>query len=132
MNYRVKCAACGEVLNVGAACSCPKCGAAVTPEQPGMLKLYRMGNFVGVAVGFGIYLNDRPMGHIGNKETVCIPLPYGNYKLHMTAGMSRKCRDLEFTVSPEDPYICAKVHLKMGFISNTVVPERVAPSEMPE
>lgn len=130
--FRVKCPGCGEVKDILSSGSCPKCGAMLNVNQPGMLKIYRMGNFVGSAVGYGIYLNDQPCGHIGDRQTVMIPLPYGTYKLHMTAGMTRRCSDLTFTVSPEDRLICVKVHLRMGFIQNTLVPERVDPGTMPE
>ena len=133
MTYRIKCASCGAVMNVNESGKCAKCGADVNIDQPGMLKVYRMGNVVGVAVGFGLYLNDQPIGHIGNKETVCIPLPYGTYKLHCrSAGMSKKCKDITFTLSPEETLVCAKVYIKMGFWRNSVVPERVEPSDMPE
>lgn len=130
--YRVKCSACGTVLNIPAGTPCTKCGAQVAFEQPGMIEIYRMGNFVGSAVGYGIYLNDQPYGHIGDRESVFIPVPYGTYKLHMTCGMTRKCNDPVFEVTPEDPHICVKAHIKMGFISNTIIAERAAPDTMPK
>ena len=37
-------------------------------EQPAAIAVYRMGNFVGMANGFGLYLNEQPFGAIGNKE----------------------------------------------------------------
>ena len=132
INFRVKCPACGEVCDVPEGGRCKKCGAVLSTEGPAMLRLYRMGSPIGVAVGFGIYIDGQPYGHIGNKQTVYIPLPYGAHNLHMTCGMSRKCRDLQMNLTPEDGYWCVKVHMNPGFISNTLVPERADPSTMPE
>ena len=132
MGYRVKCPACGEVQDIGAFGTCPKCGRAELSDQPAMLKIYRMGNFIGSAVGYGIYLNEVPMGHVGDRQTINIPLAYGTYKLHMTAGMTRKCNDLTFTVSPEQRLICVKAHIKMGAFTNSIIVEQVSPDTMPE
>ena len=129
--FRVKCPSCGDVLNAAGPCFCGKCGAEIRTEGPGMLQLYRMGNVMGAGVGFGIYLNGQPFGHLGNRENIRIPLPFGTYTIHMTAGMSRRCQDLTVTLSPETPYLCAKAHLKMGAFVNTVIVEPAAPSEMP-
>ncbi len=130
--YRMRCPACGNVQNLTASAPCTKCGAPLDVEQQGMLAIYRMGNFMGAATGFGIYLNEQPYGAIGNRETLYIPLPFGEYKMHIVCGMSRKCNDPVFTLSPEDPFICTKVHMNMGFIQNSFVIERVDPSTMPQ
>lgn len=130
-SFRMKCPSCGQVSDVAANGACPKCGCALQTAQPGLLKIYRMGNFIGSAVGYGIYLNEVPFGHVGDRETVNIPLPFGTYKLHMTAGMTRKCNDLTFTIAPEDPVICVKAHIRMGVFTNTIIVERVDPSTMP-
>ncbi len=130
--FRVKCPSCGTVLNVPAGSACTKCGSGLDFEEPGMIEIYRMGNFVGSAVGYGIYLNDQPMGHVADRESVFIPVPYGTYKLHFTCGMNRKCNDPVFEVTPEDPRVCVKVHIKMGFITNKLVAERVSPDTMPK
>ena len=132
INYRMKCPVCGNVQNLTASGPCAKCGAPLYTEQPAAIALYRMGNFIGSAVGFGIYLNEQPFGAIGNRESLLIPLPYGDYKLHLVSGMSRKCNDPVFRLSPEDPYICFKVHMQMGFLQNKFILERVDPSTMPQ
>ena len=129
---RIKCPHCGEVRNVAASGPCPKCGNPIVTEQPGAIMLYRMGNVMGSANGFSIYINEQPYGQIGNRELLRIPLPYGTYKIHIACGMNRKCNDPVFELSPNDPCICTKVHMKMGFISNTFIIERVAPNEMPQ
>ena len=130
--YRMKCPACGEVQNLKASGPCAKCHAPLYVEQPAAIALYRMGNFMGMANGFGIYLNEQPFGAIGNKETLYIPLPYGDYKMHIVCGMNRKCNDPVIHLGPEDPFVCLKVHMNMGFIQNKFVIERVDPSTMPQ
>ena len=86
----------------------------------------------GQLVKYGIYLNEQPCGAIANRETVTIPLPYGQYKMHIVSGMNRKCNDPVFDLTPQDPHVCAKVHMKMGFIQNKFIIERVDPSTMPQ
>ena len=130
--YRMKCPACGEIQNMKASGPCKKCGNQLIAEQPAAIALYRMGNFMGSANGFGIYINEQPYGAIGNREQLIIPLPYGEYKMHIVCGMNRKCNDPVIRLSPEDSYVCMKVHMKMGFVSNSFILERVAPSEMPQ
>lgn len=130
--FRMKCPSCGNVQNMLASGPCGKCGALLNTEQPAAIAMYRMGNFMGMANGFGIYINEQPYGAIGNKESIVIPLPYGDYKLHVVCGMNRKCNDPVFRLSPEDPYVCVKVHMKPGFIQNSFVIERVDPATMPQ
>ena len=130
--YRMKCPACGNVQNLNGSGPCAKCGAPLYVEQPAAIAVYRMGNFVGMANGFGLYLNEQPFGAIGNKESLTIPLPYGEYKLHVVCGMNRKCNDPVFRLSPEDPYVCVKVSMKMGFIQNKFIVDRVDPATMPQ
>ena len=129
--YRMKCPRCGNAINLAASGACPQCGAEISVEQPATITLYRMGNFYGAANGFGIYINEQPYGAIGNKETLTIPLPYGEYKIHVVCGMNRKCNDPVIKLSAEDPNVCLKVHMKMGFIQNSFILERVDPSTMP-
>ena len=131
-HYRVKCSKCGEIINLPGSGPCPKCGALLSVDAPASISLYRMGNFVGSANGFGIYVNEVPFGAIGNRESLVLPLPYGSYKLHVVCGMNRKCNDPVVTLSPEDPRVCMKVHMKMGFVQNTFLLERVDPSTMPQ
>jgi len=45
--------------------------------------------------------------------------------------MNRKCNDPVIRLSPEDPFVCVKVHINMGFIQNKLVIERADPSTMP-
>lgn len=131
IKFRVKCPRCGEVQNIYGDIQCGKCGAPVSVQQPGMLQLYRMGNFYGVAGGFGLYINGVPYGYIGNKESLRIPLPYGTYTLHIAVGLSRKCNDLTFTLTPQAPVICAKTYIKPGFWTNSFGIEVARPEEMP-
>lgn len=129
--FRMKCPHCGNVQNLNASGPCKTCGTPLAVEQPAAIALYRMGNFMGAANGFGIYLNEQPFGAIANRESIIIPLPYGDYKLHVVCGMNRKCNDPVFRLSPQDPYVCLKVHMKMGFLQNSFIIERVDPSTMP-
>ena len=132
ISYRMKCANCGEAFNTMQDSACPKCGSYVTLQQPAMLQLYRMGNFYGCGGGFGIYINGQPYGHIGNKESLRFPLPYGTYTLHIAAGMSRKCNDLTFTLTPEAPVMYAKTYIKPGFWTNSFGIEVARPEDMPQ
>ena len=128
---RVKCS-CGEVMNAQPGGICSKCKKPLDIPGDAVIRLYRMGSPLGVAGGFGIYLNGEPMGHIGNKETVMLPVQYGTYTLHVAAGMNRKCQDLTCTLTPENRFANAKVWMKPGFWSNSFVIEPAAPEEMPD
>lgn len=128
---RVKCS-CGEVTNTQPGGICPKCKKPLEIPGDAVIRLYRMGSPLGIAGGFGIYLNGEPMGHIGNKETVMLPVKYGTYTLHVAVGMSRKCKDLTCTLTPENRFANAKVWMKPGFWSNSFVIEPAAPEEMPD
>ena len=130
--FRVRCPNCGEVKNVNDPSVCPKCGAPLNLAGQGVIQLYRMGNFMGSANGFGIYINNQPYGQIGNRESFRIPLPFGKYTLHCVCGMNRKCNDPVIELTPQDPFVCLKVHMKVGFISNSFIFERVDPSTMPQ
>ena len=130
--FRVKCPQCKEVINLAGTGACPKCGTLIDVNMPGMIELYRMGNMMGAATGYGIYINDVPFGAIGNKESLCFPLPYGEYKMHIVCGMNRKCNDPVIKLTPEEKHVCLKVHMKMGFVQNSFILERVDPSTMPE
>ena len=136
INNRLLCPACRNVFDTPVQppnqVQCPKCKAMVQIPQEGLLKLYRMGNFMGSAAPAGIYLNEQPYGHIGNKGSINIPLNYGSYKIHMTMGMNRRCNDPIIQVSPEKPLHCYKMHIKMGAFSNTQVLEEARPEDMPQ
>lgn len=126
---RVKCPHCGEASNVHTIMDvCPECHKPMNiPANAGALYIYRQGSPYGVAGGFGIYINNQPYGHIGNKELLCLPLPYGTYNIHCAVGMSRKCQDLQVTLSPEFPTGYTKVYIKPGFWANSFVVEPVDP-----
>jgi hypothetical protein len=106
--------------------TCPKCGKTLE-GMDACVYLYRQGSPYGIAGGFGIYINGEAYGHIGNKETLCIPLAYGTYNLHCAVGMSRKCRDLQVTLSTDNPEAYAKVYIKPGFWTNSFVVEPLDP-----
>lgn len=129
--YRVKCT-CGEVYDIPSAAKCPKCGAIINIPDGGILQIYRMGSPVGVAVGYGLYLDGQPFGHLENKESLQIPLAYGTHTLHCTCGMTRRCQDLTFTLSPEEPIVYGKARIKMGFWTNTIIVEKAKKEDMPE
>ena len=129
--YRVLCPNCKKVYNLPDDSPCPSCGTQVVIPRGGMIQIYRMGNFVGGAVPAGIYLNGQPYGHVPNRGTVQIPLPFGKYVVHMTVGMTRRCNDPMITLSPEAPVACLKAHIKMGFATNTMIIEPADPSTMP-
>ena len=128
---RVKCS-CGEVTNTVPGGICPDCKKPLEIPEDAVIRLYRMGSPLGIAGGFGVYINGEPMGHIGNKETIKIPVKYGTYTLHGAAGMNRKCNDYTFTLTPENRFANAKVWMKPGFWSNSFVIEPATPDEMPD
>ena len=129
--YRVKCPVCGTVSNLIGTDLCPRCSTKVDLGSQGMLHVYRMGNFLGFASGFTIYIDHEKYGAIGNKESLLIPLPFGPHLIHVVCGMNRKCNDPVFTLSPEDPYICAKIFMLPGVFQNKTNVERVDPASMP-
>ncbi len=128
--YRIKCSHCGEVTNSPTP-RCAKCGTEIDLNAGGIIQLYRMGNFIGGAAGFGLYINEQPYGAIGNRETLLFPLPYGEYKFHVVCGMSRRCNDPVIRLTPQDRHICLKVHMVPGVFTNSFAVERADPSSMP-
>ncbi|MBQ9848817.1 MAG: hypothetical protein IJO64_07160 [Clostridia bacterium] len=129
--FRFCCPNCKEIFDAPANAFCPKCKQPVSVPEGGMIQIYRKGSPLGVADGFGIYLNGQPCGFIGNKETVCIPLPYGRYTVHIARGMNRKCNDPVVDLTPQNPVSYMKVYMKPGFWSNSFVLEPSTPEEMP-
>lgn len=107
---------------------CPECKAALA--KGGYIQLYRMGNMMGVAVGMGIYIDDIPFGHIANKQSIRISVPFGPHKVHVTHTATRKCNDPIITVTPEQPYAFCKAHFVSGGFKIAVDP--ASPDEMPE
>lgn len=129
--FRIKCPSCGNVVDVAGNTTCAKCQNPLVLPEDGVVQIYRKGSPLGVAVGMGIYLNDIPLGHLANTESIRIPVTYGHYKLHMTHGMNRRCKDQEFDITPDNRYAFMKAHLKMGLITNKVVIEPSTADQMP-
>ncbi|MCQ2466881.1 MAG: hypothetical protein MJ166_05115 [Clostridia bacterium] len=130
-NLRFKCASCGNVFDIpGGAATCPKCNTPVNGEM-GTIQLYRMGSPIGAAVGIGLYINGAPYGHVANKGMINVMVPYGTYKIHATLGMTRRCKDLEVTLTPEANVCFVKARVKAGFWTNTVIIEPAKPEDMP-
>ena len=131
MRYRVKCPSCGKVQDIPANGNCG-CGAPLSVFNDGCIRIYRMGNPIGIAVGMGIYIDNQPYGLLGNTETVMIPLSAGRHLLHMTHGMNRRCTDVTFDIAPgSNTLLCYKAHIRMGAFSNTVVIEPARFEDMP-
>lgn len=125
---RIKCPHCGEAQNISSVNeACSKCKNPLNVSEEGSIYIYRQGSPYGIAGGFGLYLNDHPYGYIGNKELLRLPLKFGTYNIHSAVGMSRKCRDLQVTISPENPVAYTKVYIKPGFWTNSFVVEPVDP-----
>ena len=123
---RIKCPHCGEAKNVHPdASACPECNKPIEIPEEGAIYLYRQGSPYGIAGGFGIYINELPYGYIGNKELLRIPVKYGTYNIHVAVGLSRKCRDMQVTLTPENPCAYTKVYIKPGFWTNSFVVEPV-------
>ena len=107
--------------------ACPTCGGAL--PRGGIIQLYRMGNMMGMAVGMGVYIDDVPCGHLANKQSIRISVPYGSHKVHVTHTATRACNDPVFTVSPQYPYVWCKAHFSAGGFRITV--EQADPKDMP-
>ncbi len=130
--FRIKCPKCGEIVNIQADQACPKCGEALSTKNEGEIQIYRKGSPVGMAVGYGVYINGQPMGHIANKESVRLPLPYGTYTIHFTCGMTRRCKDATVTLSADAPVAYIKGAIKTGFWTNTMIVEIAKREDMPD
>ena len=125
---RTICPICNEVININSVYDpCPKCRQPVIFGEEGSIYIYRQGSFYGIAGGFGLFINGQPIGYIGNKELLRIPVRFGTYNLHSAVGMSRKCRDLAVTVTPQNPVVYTKVYIKPGFWTNSFVIEYMDP-----
>ena len=129
--FRIKCPSCGHVFDGEPTSSCPKCKLPTAVSAEGGVQIYRMGSPIGIAVGYGIYINEIPYGHLGNQESVRIPLPYGTYTLRFTCGMTRKCQSVTVTLTPENRLAYIKARIKMGFWANKIIAETAKPEEMP-
>ncbi len=107
--------------------NCPTCGAPL--PSGGLIQIYRMGNMIGAAVGMGVYIDDVPLGHLANKQSSRVSVPYGMHKVHVTHTTTRKCNDPVFTVTQEYPYVWCKAHFSKGGFAITV--EQANPQDMP-
>ncbi len=135
MKLRVLCSSCNAVNETtgGGSINCSQCGRPFTLPVEGVIRLYRMGSPMGMAVGFGIYIDDKPCGYIGNTESLSIPIGPGRHTLYMRMrGQPTRSEVTTFTVTPTDRVFCFKVHIKTGFWKGTLVIERVRDSEMPQ
>lgn len=128
---RTKCPSCGNVCDVAADAPCPKCNGMLTLPQEGGVQIYRMGSPLGIAVGYGVYVNGQPYGHLANKESIRIPLPYGTYTFHFTCGMTRRCEDVTVTLTPENRFAYIKARIKAGFWTNKIIAELANKEDMP-
>ena len=125
---RVKCPKCGNANNVFSVEDvCPSCKQPTGLTEEGNIYIYRQGSPYGIAGGFGLYINTQPYGYIGNKELLRLPVKYGTYTVHAAVGMSRKCRDMQVIISPENPTAYLKVYIKPGFFANSFVVEPLDP-----
>ena len=116
---RLKCPNCKKPINIHpTSTNCPECARPIVPSPDACIYLYRQGSPLGIAGGFGIYVNGEPYGYIGNKELLCLPLPYGTYTLHCAVGMNRACEDVTFVLTPQNRVVYSKVYMTPGFWSN--------------
>ena len=129
-NIRYRCHACKNVADVQTDTACPKCGAPALPG--GYIKMYRMGSAYGVAMPFGIYIDNEPCGYIGNKQTCWIRVPFGTHRVHIAAAANRRCEDVMVTIAPEHPLEAVKVYMKPGFWTNKFVVVSANPAEVPD
>ncbi len=133
IKYRIKCPSCGEIQDIDVNCPCKKCGGMLNAQNDACIQLYRMGSPVGIAMGYGLYLDGVPFGHLANKQSIRIPVCAGEHKLHVTCGTTRRCQDANFTVQPNSrAMLYFKAHIKMGAWSNTIVVEPATANEMPK
>ena len=107
---------------------CPTCGAPY--PSGGLIQLYRMGSMAGMAVGMAIYIDDQPFGHLGNKQSIRVAVPFGRHKIHMTHTTTRACNDPVFDVTPQTPYVFCKAHFAAGGFRIAVEP--ADPASMPK
>ncbi len=128
---RIKCPNCGEVLNLYVDQPCTKCQTPLKARNEGEVYIYRMGSPIGFGIGYGIYVNSVPTGHISNKETLRLPLPYGQYAISFTCAATRRSEVAVVTLSPENPSAYIKASIRSGFWSNIINTQVVSREEMP-
>lgn len=129
--FRLKCGACGHVVNAEAGSACPKCAKALASGTESYVQIYRMGSPFGMAIGYGVYINEEPYGHLANKESIRVPLPFGKYTFRFTCGMTRNCDSLTVELTPENPVVYMKARMQPGFWTNKIVCETATADSMP-
>ena len=129
-NFRIKCPGCGNVVDIPGNTTC-QCGTPLILPEDGVIQLCRKSSMYGCAVGFGIYINGIPLGHLGSGETIRIPVSYGHYRIHLTQSFSSSTNDPEFDITPENRYVYLKSRIKFGFVVNPIIIERVTADQMP-
>lgn len=107
--------------------SCQKCGAPI--PDGGYIQIYRMGNPVGMAVGMGVYIDEESYGHLANKQSIRVKVPYGQHKVHIVHTATRKCNDPVFDITPQNPCVWCKTYFINGGWKIQV--EEVGPDDMP-
>jgi len=111
MNYRYRCA-CGNVYDSPDQYSvCPTCQRQNSTENCGIVQIYRMGNYAGMAVGMGLYVDQQPYGHVANKGSVKLVVPYGQHQLHATLSTCRKSNNPIITLTPQSPECYFKISM---------------------
>lgn len=130
--FRFKCNSCGHVFDAPqATTNCAKCSAPLIKDNMGVIQIYRMGSPIGVAVGYGVYIDNQPYGHIANTQTSRIFVPMGNHTIHCTCGLTRKCEDIQVAVTPEAPITYVKARIKPGVFTNKIIVEQSKAEDMP-
>ena len=127
---RYKCS-CGHVDDLKQGQPCKKCRQP-QDENRGFFKLYRMGNALGVMAPFTIYIDGEKCGKIGNKQTCWISLPYGSHAISIAAGFNKRGTELLFSLSPDHPLECGKVHMRVGAIMNSYIVESAPNESVPD
>ena len=127
---RYKCL-CGHVDDTKEGAVCKKCGRP-QEENCGYFKLYRLGNVMGFMSPFTIYIDGISYGRIGNKQTCWIRLPFGAHSISIAAGFNNRGNDLQFTLSPNHPLECGKVHIRVGAVLNSYIVEPASNEEVPD
>jgi|GEM_PF-700222 len=132
---RIVCVSCGKATDFTSngqspVCTCPKCNTDNSINE-GYLLIYRKGSPLGIAVGFGIYIDGKPSGLVANQQTVRIAVPYGTHILHVASGMNRKCNDTQFVLSEADDTFACKVSMRPGALTNSFVIEPCDEADIP-
>lgn len=130
--WRTKCPVCGQAVDVTGNNPCPKCGSNFTLPSDGFIQIYRMGSPLGIAAGFGIYINNVPIGYVANKQTIKIPVNFGTYNIHITCGMTRRCEDITVQITENNRFSYIKARIKPGFLTNTIICENSSANDMPQ